>query len=50
MQFWPDSASSVAGEVNFFFILMLVLCSTVAVVIAAFLIYSAIRYHRRAPG
>jgi cytochrome c oxidase subunit II len=47
LRFWPDSASSVSGEVNFFFILMVVLCTSVAVAIASFLIYSAIRYRRR---
>ena len=47
LQFFPDSASSVSGEVNLFFILMVILCTTVAVGIAAFLIFSAIRYHRR---
>lgn len=47
LRFFPDSASSVAGEVNLFFILMVVLCTTVAVAIAAFVIYSAIRYRRR---
>ncbi len=47
LQLWPDSASSVSGEVNAFFIFMLVLCTSVAVGIAAFLIYSAIRYRRR---
>ena len=47
LQFFPDSASSVSGEVNFFFILMVVLCGTVATAIAIFLIYSAVRYHRR---
>jgi cytochrome c oxidase subunit 2 len=47
LQFWPDSASSVSGEVNLFYITMIVLCGTVAIGIAAFLIYSAIRYRRR---
>lgn len=47
IRLWPDSASSVSAEVNFFFILMVVLCTTVAVGIAAVLIYSAIRYRRR---
>jgi cytochrome c oxidase subunit 2 len=47
LRFFPDSASSVAGEVNLFFVLMVVLCTTVAVGIAAMLIYSAIRYHRK---
>lgn len=47
LQFWPDSASSVSSEVNLFYICMIVLCGTVAVAIAAFLIYSAIRYHRK---
>jgi cytochrome c oxidase subunit 2 len=47
LQFFPDSASSISGEVNFFFILMVVVCGIVATAIAVFLIYSAIRYHRR---
>jgi cytochrome c oxidase subunit II len=47
LRLWPDSASSVSGEVNFLFIVMLIVCTTVAVGIAAFLIYSAIRYRRR---
>ena len=48
LRFWPDSASSVSGEVNFFFILMVVLCTSVAVgdrVISYLLL--AIRYHRK---
>jgi cytochrome c oxidase subunit II len=44
---WPDSASSVAGEVNGFFICMIFLCGGIAIAIAAFLIYSAVRYHRK---
>jgi len=44
---FPESASSVSGEVNAFFICMLVLCVAVAVAIAVFLIYSAVRYHRK---
>ncbi len=47
LRLWPDSASSVSGEVNFFFVLMLVVCTTVATGIAAFLIFSMIRYRRR---
>jgi len=47
LRFWPDSASSVSGEVNFFFILMVVLCTSVAIAIAAFLIYCAVRYRRK---
>lgn len=49
LRFWPDSASSVSGEVNFFFALMIIVCGGVATGIAAFLIYSAIRYRRRHP-
>lgn len=44
---WPVSASSIAGEVDLFFVLLLIICTVIAVGIAAFLIYSAIRYHRR---
>ncbi len=47
IQFFPDSASTVSGEVDLFFICMLILCGVVAIGIAGFLIYSAIRYHRR---
>ena len=47
LKFWPDSASSVSGQVNFFFVLMVVLCTSVAVAIAVFLIYSTLRYHRK---
>ena len=47
LQFFPDSGSSISGEVNFFFWLMVVLCATVATGIAVFLIYSAIRYRRK---
>ncbi len=47
LRFWPDSASSVAGEVDAFYIAMLIVCITVATGIAAVLIYSAIRYRRR---
>jgi cytochrome c oxidase subunit II len=47
LQFWPDSASTVSSEVNLFFICMIVLCATVAIGIAGFLIYSALRYHRK---
>ncbi len=47
LQFWPDSASSVSGEVDLFYITMLVLCIGVATGIAGFLVYSAIRYRRR---
>ncbi len=50
LRFWPESASSVSGEVNLFFALMVVICGTVATAIAAFLIYSAIRYRRRHPN
>jgi cytochrome c oxidase subunit II len=41
------SASSVSGEVDFFFWLMVALCGTVTTGIAVFLIYSAIRYRRK---
>src|SRR5689334_8159049 len=47
IRFWPDSGSSVSGEVNVFFALMVVLCASVAVGIACFLIYSTLRYHRK---
>lgn len=44
---FPDTASSIAGEVNTFFILMVILCGGVTLSIAGFLVYSAIRYHRK---
>jgi cytochrome c oxidase subunit II len=44
---WPVSASSVAGQFDLLFVVLLVLCTTVSVGIAVFLIYSAIRYHRK---
>ncbi len=47
LQLFPDTASSVASEVNYFFILMVVLCTTVAVGIATFLIACLIRYRRK---
>jgi cytochrome c oxidase subunit 2 len=47
LKLWPDSASSVSGQVNFFFVLMVVVCTSVAVGIASFLIYSMLRYHRK---
>ncbi len=45
---WPESASSVAGQFNLLFILVITLCTLVSVGVAVFLIYSAIRYHRKA--
>ncbi|MGA8598993.1 MAG: cytochrome c oxidase subunit II [Bryobacteraceae bacterium] len=47
LRLWPDSASSVAGQVDLLFALLLVICTAVSVGIAVFLIYSAIRYHRK---
>jgi len=47
LELWPVSASTVSGEVDFFFALMVVVCGTVATGIAVFLIYSAVRYRRR---
>ena len=47
LQFFPDAASTVAGEVDFFYILMVLLCGAVAVGIAVFLVYQVLRYHRR---
>lgn len=44
---FPDSASTVSGEVNLFFIWMLVLCSLVAIGIAGTIIYSVMKYHRK---
>ena len=47
LQFFPDAASTVAGELDFFYILMVLVCGAVAVGIAVFLIYQVLRYHRR---
>jgi cytochrome c oxidase subunit II len=44
---WPASASSVAGQFDLLFVVLLILCTAVSVGIAIFLIYSAIRYHRK---
>jgi cytochrome c oxidase subunit II len=44
---WSGPASSVAGQVDLLFALLLVICTAVSVGIAVFLIYSAIRYHRK---
>jgi cytochrome c oxidase subunit 2 len=44
---FPDSASSVSGEVNTFYILMIVLTGGISLGIAVFLVYSTIRYHRK---
>ena len=44
---WPASASTIAQEYNLFFWLMVLLCGTVTIGIAVFLIYSMIRYRRR---
>ncbi len=49
LRFWPEAASSVAGEVNLFFAMMVLVCGTVTVGIAVFLVYSGIRYRRRGP-
>jgi cytochrome c oxidase subunit 2 len=47
LRFMPDAASSVSGEYDLFFWLMVLLCGVVGVGIAVFLIYSAIHYRRR---
>lgn len=44
---WPQSASSVAGKFDLLFVLLLIICTVVSVGVASFLIYSAIRYHRK---
>jgi cytochrome c oxidase subunit 2 len=46
MQLLPESASAFASELDLFFWLMVAVCGAVATAIAAFVIYSAIRYHR----
>ena len=43
----PESASSISGQFDLFFSLMVVLCGTVATAIAAFIVYCGIRYRRR---
>lgn len=47
LQFFPDTASTVGSEVNFFFVLMVLLCALVATGIAVFLIGCMIRYRRK---
>jgi cytochrome c oxidase subunit II len=44
---WPVSASSVSGQFDLLFVVLLVLCTAVSVGVAVFLVYSAIRYHRK---
>lgn len=44
---FPDSASTLAGEVNWFFWAMVIVCTCMAVFIAAMLIYSAVRWRRK---
>ncbi len=44
---WPDSASTIAGQYNLFFWLMVLICGVVTLGIAVFLVYSCVRYHRR---
>jgi cytochrome c oxidase subunit 2 len=43
----PDTASTIGAEVNTFFFFMVLLCGTVALGIAIFLIVCLIRYHRK---
>ncbi len=49
LQLLPQTASTYASELNGFFWIMMVLCGTVAVAIATFMIYCSIRYRRRDP-
>ncbi len=45
----PPTASTYADELNSFFWVMVAICAVVAVAIAVFLIYCAVRYHRKDP-
>jgi cytochrome c oxidase subunit 2 len=47
LQLFPDTASTIGSEVNYFFILMVFVCAVVAAGIAVFLIGCMIRYRRR---
>lgn len=47
IHFLPQTASTVAGEYNGLFLFMVLVCGSVALGIAIFLVYSAIRYHRK---
>ena len=47
LQLLPESASSFASQYDLFFWMMVALCGGVATAIAIFVIYSAIRYHRK---
>jgi heme/copper-type cytochrome/quinol oxidase subunit 2 len=46
---WPEQASTVAVQVDRLLFLLVALCGTVGLLIAALLIYFCIRYRRR-PG
>jgi cytochrome c oxidase subunit 2 len=45
----PPTASAYADELNDFFWVMVALCGFVAVAIAVFIIYCAVKYHRKDP-
>lgn len=47
LRLFPDSASTVSGEVDLLFVTLIVVCGVVATGIACFLIYSIVRYRRR---
>jgi len=45
----PPTASTYASQLNYFFWVMVTICGIVATGIALFIIYCAIKYHRRSP-
>ncbi len=47
MPLFPESASTTAGQVDTLFIVLLVLASSIALVIAALIIYFGVKYRRR---
>jgi cytochrome c oxidase subunit 2 len=50
LQLFPDTASTFASHLNVFLLCMIAVCGTIATGIAAFIIYSVLRYHRRDPN
>lgn len=47
MRFFSDAASSVAADFDWLFWMLVLVCGTVTLAIAAFVVYAAIRYRRR---
>lgn len=44
---FPDSASTISHEVDWFFWAMVIVCGAMSIFVAAMIVYSAIRYHRK---